>query len=958
MLKSVVYQGNSLLGEVEIYPNPNYLNQNQIIDLKNNQDIRITHFSQPSERCPPLAVLHTIAPFGVCFKLESSTKSENSPLFSLHSSCLRENKTAVMPFGQEELHLVAMAASFGHYACFWGFIIAPGLYSSCLTLLNLRCLGIVFDLDETLIVANTTRSFEDRIDALQRKINTTEIDSQRLSGMLAEIKRYQDDKIILKQYVESDQVVENGKVIKAQSEIVPALSEDHQPIVRPLIRLPEKNVILTRINPLIRDTSVLVRLRPAWEDLRSYLTARGRKRFEVYVCTMAERDYAYEMWRLLDPESNLISSKELLDRIVCVKAGSRKSLLNVFHDGICHPKMALVIDDRLKVWDEKDQPRVHVVPAFAPYYAPQAEANNVIPVLCVARNVACSVRGGFFKEFDDGLLQEISGITYEDDMADYPSAPDVSNYLIPEDDTASSSKDPLGSEGMAGIEVERRLQDAISSSSVMSTLDPRHTVSLQPAVASILNRILQPTSQAMPVQNKLFPSVTASVKPLSNVSPVEPNLQVSSGREEGEVPESEVDPDTRRRLLIWQHGQDNRDQTSSEPSFPVRPPPQVSIPPPSIPISPPQLPIPPVNSHGMWAPMEEKIVSRPLNQTVSKPIPKEPPLESDAKHFDKQRSRHPPFFRGVESSMPSDRFFPDNHRLPKEAYRGNDRLRQNHSISKKRYSPGEEMFLDPPVSSNEEHPVGFLQKIAKKCRTTVEFRSALVSSTELQFSIEVLFAGEKIGEGIGRTRREAQCQAAESALRHLSNKYLSNTLPDPMSTHEDTSRLLYAKENGFTGDSNTSGYQTPAKGDIFPISSKPEFSRFVDSRLEGSKRSMGSVSALKELCAVEGLSLVFQDHSPLPTSSTLDGELHAQVEIGGRVLGTGIGSSWDEAKMRAADVALESLKSIVGQGGQNHDDSPRSLHLLSSKRPKLEYPRVMQRIPASVKYSNSTSPVS
>lgn len=71
----------------------------------------------------------------------------------------------------------------------------------------------------------------------------------------------------------------------------------------------------------IRDTSVLVRLRPAWEELRGYLTARGRKRFEVYVCTMAERDYALEMWRLLDPDSNLINSKELLDRIVCVKSG-------------------------------------------------------------------------------------------------------------------------------------------------------------------------------------------------------------------------------------------------------------------------------------------------------------------------------------------------------------------------------------------------------------------------------------------------------------------------------------------------------------------------------------------------------------------------------------------------------------------------------------------------------------
>ena len=57
--------------------------------------------------------------------------------------------------------------------------------------------------------------------------------------------------------------------------------------------------------------------------------------------------------------------------------GSRKSLFNVFQDGICHPKMALVIDDRLKVWDEKDQPRVHVVPAFAPYYSPQAEVCTI-----------------------------------------------------------------------------------------------------------------------------------------------------------------------------------------------------------------------------------------------------------------------------------------------------------------------------------------------------------------------------------------------------------------------------------------------------------------------------------------------------------------------------------------------------------------------------------------------------
>jgi RNA polymerase II C-terminal domain phosphatase-like 1/2 len=36
---------------------------------------------------------------------------------------------------------------------------------------------------------------------------------------------------------------------------------------------------------------------------------------------MAERDYALEMWRLLDPEAHLIASKQLSDRVVCVKSG-------------------------------------------------------------------------------------------------------------------------------------------------------------------------------------------------------------------------------------------------------------------------------------------------------------------------------------------------------------------------------------------------------------------------------------------------------------------------------------------------------------------------------------------------------------------------------------------------------------------------------------------------------------
>lgn len=975
MYKSVVYHGEELVGEVEIYlqqPNRDggggedegcYQSRKEKARLVENvvkERVTVDHLSPPSERCPPLAVLHTIAPSGICFKMEAkSSLSPDSPLSLLHSSCTRDSKTAVMLLGEDELHLVAMYSRNGdrQHPCFWGFCVSSGLYSSCLVMLNLRCLGIVFDLDETLIVANTMRSFEDRIDALQRKINS-ESDPQRISGMHAEVKRYQDDKTILKQYVDNDQVVENGKVIKVQYENVPAFSDNSQPLVRPLIRLPEKNIILTRINPLIRDTSVLVRLRPAWEELRSYLTARGRKRFEVYVCTMAERDYALEMWRLLDPESNLIQSKEFPERIVCVKSGSRKSLFDVFQNGICHPKMALVIDDRLKVWDEKDQPRVHVVPAFAPYYAPQAEANSAVPVLCVARNVACNVRGGFFKEFDEGLLQRISEVAYEDDTRDIPCPPDVSNYLVSEDDTSASNgnKDPLSSDGMAGAEVERRLKDAIPASivsSAISNLDPRILASLQNALASSASTISLSTSQttASTFPSAQFPEATGLVKKFGQVSPPEQSMQSSPAREEGEVPESELDPDTRRRLLILQHGQDTRDQAPGEPPFPVRPPIQVSA--------------PRAQSHGTWFPVEEEMSPRRLTRSV----PKEYPLDSEM-HIDKHRPHHPSLFPNMESSIPPERTVHESQRLQKEGYGRDDRLKLNHNFSTYHSISGEENSLSRASTTGRdfdsesgrptptrEAPAVVLQEIAMKCGAKVEFKPSLLLSMDLQFSIEAWFAGEKVGEGSGRTRREAQHQAAVASLRHLAGIYMNRAKSDPASRQGDGNRPSPASENGYFGSIYSFGNQPLPKGDPVPYATAAEPSRFPDPRFEGPKTSMGSVSALKELCMMEGLGMVFQSPPQLTTNPTQNKEVHAQVEIDGQVLGRGIGLTWEEAKIQAAERALGSLRSMLGQVTPKRAGSPRTLQGIPSKRLKPEFPRAMQRMPSSARYPKNAPAV-
>nr|VDC83144.1 unnamed protein product [Brassica rapa] len=962
MYRVQVYHEDGRFGEMEIHPPPREPDDDVLRKKKQREvmeqvkiGIRVTRFSHPSERCPPLAVLTTVSSCGLCFKLEAPASSTaQEPLTLLHSSCLTDNKTAVMSLGEEELHLVAMYSEDinNDRPCFWAFTVASGIYDSCLVMLNLRCLGIVFDLDETLVVANTTRTFDDKIEALQRRISN-EMDPQRIAVMVAEMKRYQDDKVLLKQYVESDQVVENGEVIKVQSEIVPALSDNHQPLVRPLIRLPEKNIILTRINPMVRDTSVLVRMRPSWEELRSYLTAKGRKRFEVYVCTMAERDYALEMWRLLDPEGNLINANDLLSRIVCVKAGFKKSLFNVFLDATCHPKMALVIDDRLKVWDEKDQPRVYVVPAFAPYYSPQAEA-AATPVLCVTRNVACGVRGGFFRDFDDSLLQRIAQISYESDVEDIPSPPDVSHYLVSEDESSglNGNKDPLAFDGMADAEVERRMkvitfflntffpskQEAISGSSVVlpaANIDPRIAAPVQYPMASALS-VPAPVPVPQPPQPSAmaFPS-TQFQQPTSiakHLVPSEPSLQSSPAREEGEVPESELDPDTRRRLLILQHGQDTRDAAPSEPPFPQRPP--VQAPPP-----------PHVQPRNGWFPVEEEIDPASLRRTVSK----EYPLDSESLN----RPRHQSFFPKIENSTTqSDRMPHENRRLPKEPLRRDEQLRSNNNPPGSHPFYGEESSWNQSSSRNSdldfipgrsvsatENPAEVLHQIAVKCGSKVDYKPGLVATTDLRFSVEAWLSGEKIGEGIGKSRREALRKASEVSIQNLADIYLSRANGDPGSSHRDVSP--FANGNIIMGNANALDKQPFARDETaMPVPSRP-----TDPRLEGSMRHTGSITALRELCASEGWEMSFQSQRPLHSDMVHRDELHAQVEIDGRVLGEGVGSTWDEARMQAAERALYSMRSMPPL--HRRQGSPRSFGGMSNKRLKPNF----QRMPSSGRYS-------
>ncbi|XP_022882349.1 RNA polymerase II C-terminal domain phosphatase-like 2 isoform X1 [Olea europaea var. sylvestris] len=748
--KTLVYHGDVYLGELDTVPV-----KDGNFQFPNNE-IRIHTISPKSERCHPLSVLQTISSVSVRCKLEpnANTNSNQNPehLINLHASCFYELKTAVVLLENEEIHLVAMPSKQKKFPCFWCYSVPSGLYSACLWMLNTRCLAIVFDLDETLIVANTMKSFEDRIESSQDCIER-ETDPIRESGIVAQMKRYVEDRLLLKQYAETDCVVDGGKVYNVQYEEVPALSDGLERVVRPVIRLPEQNVVLTRINPENHDTSVLVRLRPAWEDLKSYLTAKGRKRFEVYVCTMAERDYALEMWRLLDPEARLISSKQLLDRVVCVKTGARKSLLNVFQGGNCHPKMAMVIDDRLKVWEEKDQPRVHVVPAFTPYFSPQAETAFAVPVLCVARNVACNVRGGFFKEFDENLLRRICDVFYEDEVVNLPSPSDVSNYLMSED----SSFVPNGHlnapiiEGMNGPEVAQRLN---------YTEEKNVTNAVSRSVTN--NVEMKSESTKLPVE-----SVASAIVPPSSRA---------------------ILPSEKPSLLGDPFRRENRYLASTEPSLLTR--------------LPQQQPAPFLQSQGGW--LVEDTNREHFNNRSEGNL-------SESDPSDRQKGRQNSFTNGTPPSVLPGLLSNVPQVKKEEVNSGHDAQKQNpllanqfaeFGVSQNQFfsnnrelkPESEKMNLFPSLS------IGVLQEIGRRCRSKVEFKPVVSASDDLQFSIEVFFTGEKIGVGMGRTRKDAQQQAAENALRGLADNYISYIALHSRAVDNDCDRLSVQRENGFLWD--------------------------------------------------------------------------------------------------------------------------------------------------------------
>ena len=164
--------------------------------------------------------------------------------------------------GEEELHLIAMQSKqVKGLACFWCWSAPTGLYAACLWMLNKRCLALVLDLDETVVFSNTVEMFERRLDKIMSGLDDSELDAANESAMSDEFNRTFNDKQLLVDFNETGTITTNClETVRSHGEqgMLRKPSGQLELITRPIIRVPGRNAVLTRIAPMV------------WPNLRLY----------------------------------------------------------------------------------------------------------------------------------------------------------------------------------------------------------------------------------------------------------------------------------------------------------------------------------------------------------------------------------------------------------------------------------------------------------------------------------------------------------------------------------------------------------------------------------------------------------------------------------------------------------------------------------------------------------------
>eukprot|EP00200_Dunaliella_tertiolecta_P007936 CAMPEP_0202376530 /NCGR_PEP_ID=MMETSP1127-20130417/7007_1 /ASSEMBLY_ACC=CAM_ASM_000462 /TAXON_ID=3047 /ORGANISM="Dunaliella tertiolecta, Strain CCMP1320" /LENGTH=841 /DNA_ID=CAMNT_0048974333 /DNA_START=163 /DNA_END=2685 /DNA_ORIENTATION=- len=341
-----------------------------------------------------LHVLHVAHGGGPAIRVLPVGAQASSEFKRFHSECMREHQALVIRINEaQELFLGpvdSLQEDGSVLPVYWGWLLAAGIPSLVCAMLDRSQMGLIFDLDETLLVAHSANTVEGRMESCRKA--RSQMLEQLASGTLSaqererlqlssnslqkEVDLLAHDAGLIRRFAQTNSVLVDGKVYGSRLET--AYLEDGSTIQRPVIRLQDGLIILTRIDPLNSKTSMLLRVRPGWNELRAFLAGEldRKQRFDVYVCTAAERQYALEVWRLLDINGAIIPKEQRQQRIVNVSGGRKKTLLHSL--GVLSSRaankaislqgeestaskqlpLAVVVDDRTEVWEDASQPHI------------------------------------------------------------------------------------------------------------------------------------------------------------------------------------------------------------------------------------------------------------------------------------------------------------------------------------------------------------------------------------------------------------------------------------------------------------------------------------------------------------------------------------------------------------------------------------------------------------------------
>ena len=130
---------------------------------------------------------------------------------------------------------------------FWGYIARKGEYNYMMQFMNSRRLALVFDLDETLLVASSQRNFDTKIADLEKQIESESDEAKKVEKRSA-LNRVAADHSLLMQFILHD-TISVPKNVKVEREELATLNPKGPS--RIVFHLPDSDTILTRIDPLV-----------------------------------------------------------------------------------------------------------------------------------------------------------------------------------------------------------------------------------------------------------------------------------------------------------------------------------------------------------------------------------------------------------------------------------------------------------------------------------------------------------------------------------------------------------------------------------------------------------------------------------------------------------------------------------------------------------------------------------